>query len=303
MKKTSETIIFFGSGPVAAKSLQLLSQSFAIEAVITKPRPEHHKGDVPVLSVASELNLPVLAVADKPALKELFEGYVFKSKVAVLIDFGIIVPESVINYFPLGIVNSHFSLLPEWRGADPITFAVLSGQQSTGASLMLLVAAMDEGPLLAQRTYPITPKTTTPSLTEGLTELSYQLLKETLPKYIAGGVAPYPQRGGASYSRKLSKDDGIADWSKPAEQLEREVRAFAGWPKTQSKFGNLEITITEAHVVDAAGSPGTTAIIDKRPAVYCGDRALVLDKLRPASKKEMTGEAFLAGYKALFLDN
>jgi methionyl-tRNA formyltransferase len=304
MKKMSETITFFGSGPVAAQSLRLLAQSFNIEAVVTKPRPAHHKGPVPVLDAASDLSLPVKTVTNKKELVELFAERPFKSRLAVLIDFGIIVPQSVIDYFPLGIVNSHFSLLPEWRGADPITFSVLSGQSTTGVSLMMLVAGMDEGPLLAQGPYELTRETTTPSLTEDLIDLSYQMLAEVLPRYVDGEIAPYDQNEtGVTYSRKLSKEDSIVDWSKPADQIEREVRAFAGWPKTRATFGGLEVVLTKTHVVDASGEPGKTTVESKLPIVFCGQQALALDMVKPAGKKEMTGEAFLAGYKSLFLGN
>src|SRR5579872_6817577 len=150
MTKTSETVVFFGSGPVAAESLRLLAKNFPIEAVISKPRAEQHKGEVPVLAAAEKLQLPVHTATDRQQLNKLFAKARFKSRVAVLVDFGIIVSQQVIDSFPLGIVNSHFSLLPKWRGADPITFAVLSGDKETGVSLMLLVEKMDEGPLLAQ---------------------------------------------------------------------------------------------------------------------------------------------------------
>lgn len=305
MKKMSETITFFGSGPVAAQSLRLLAQSFNIEAVITKPRPDHHRGPVPVLDAVADLGLPVRTVANKKELKDLFSERPFKSRVAVLIDFGIIVPQSVIDYFPLGIVNSHFSLLPEWRGADPITFAVLSGQQTTGVSLMMLVAGMDEGPLLAQGPYELSKGTTTPSLTEDLIDLSYQMLIEVLPRYVSGEIAPYDQdeSKGVTYSRKLSKEDSVVDWNKPAEQIEREVRAFAGWPKTRATFGGLEVVLTKTHVVDISGAPGHTTIENKLPVVFCGQQALALDMVKPAGKKEMTGEGFLAGYKSIFLNN
>ncbi|HEU4914082.1 MAG TPA: methionyl-tRNA formyltransferase [Candidatus Saccharimonadales bacterium] len=303
MKKMSETITFFGSGPVAAESLRLLAQSFSIEAVITKPRPAHHKGTVPVLDVASELGLTIHTVSDKQALKTLFESRPVKSRVAVLIDFGIIVPQSIIDYFPLGIVNSHFSLLPEWRGADPITFAILSGQKTTGVSLMLLVAEMDKGPLLAQGTYDLPPAITTPELTEDLIDLSYQMLIEVLPRYVSGDIAPYDQdeAKGVTYSRKLSKEDSLVDWHKPADQIEREVRAFAGWPKTRATFDGLELIITKSHVIDLNGVPGKATIENKLPVVFCGEKALALDIVKPAGKKEMTGEAFLAGYKTAFL--
>jgi len=182
----SKKVVFFGSGPVAAASLALLASNFAIEAVITKPKPSHHRGEVPVLEVAKRLGLPVFAAANKQELDELLAKKPAKSELAILIDFGIIVSRKIIDYFQLGIINSHFSILPEWRGADPITFAVLSGQTTTGVSLMLLVEAIDEGPLLAYGEYEMPADTTTPLLTQELIKLSQALLVETVPKYIAG---------------------------------------------------------------------------------------------------------------------
>jgi methionyl-tRNA formyltransferase len=169
----------------------------------------------------------------------------------------------------------------------------------------MLVAGMDEGPLLAQSPYELSATITTPELTDDLVDLSYQMLAEVLPGYVAGDIAPYPQDESRepTYSRKLSKDDSIVDWHKPAEQIEREVRAFAGWPKTKATFGNLEVVITKSHVVDQSGDAGKIAIIEKQPAVYCGQKTLVLDTVKPAGKKEMTGESFLAGYKQIFLNS
>jgi methionyl-tRNA formyltransferase len=303
MKKTSETIVFFGSGPVAAKSLRLLADNFQIEAVITKPRPPHHKGDVPVLEAARDLKLPVVTAAGGRELDKLLADQPFNSRVGLLIDFGIIVSQKVIDYFPLGIINSHFSLLPEWRGADPITFAILSGQSETGVSLMLLVEAMDEGPLLAFGEYSLTSDITTPELTTALVGLSHALIGNMLPKYLAGEVEPMAQAitgRKVSYSRKLVKDDGLIDWSKPAEEIEREIRAFIEWPKSRTSFDTLEVAITKAKVLDAAGKAGERTIINKRPVIYCGHEALLIERLKPAGKKEMTGEAFLAGYRRLF---
>jgi methionyl-tRNA formyltransferase len=303
MKKMSETIVFFGSGPVAAESLRLLAQDFDIEAVITKPRAEHHRGAVPVLDVAAGLNLPVLTATNKRTLDELFADRPVKSKLAVLIDFGIIVSQQVIDYFPLGIANSHFSLLPEWRGADPITFSILSGQKETGVSLMMLTAGMDEGPLLAYAPFILPVDITTPELTDALIDLSYKQLKAVLPLYIDGQAIPQPQNPikKPTYSRKLTKEDGLLDWKKPADRLEREIRAFLGWPRSRTTFGSLNVVITQAHVVEESGTPGARAISQKLPLIYCGERALVIDRLKPSGKKEMTGEAFLAGYKHIFL--
>jgi methionyl-tRNA formyltransferase len=299
MKKMSETIVFFGSGPVAAASLQLLAKDFAIEAVVTKPAPEGHRGEVPVLETAEMLGLPVLTASNKKELDAVFVDQPCTSTVAVLIDFGIIVSQAVIDYFPKGIVNSHFSLLPDLRGADPITFAILSGQGETGVSLMLLVAAMDEGPLLTQAPFKLKPTMTTPELTDALIQLSADALSEYLPGYMAGSVSPKPQDPSkpVSYSHKLQKEDGVLDYTKSATRLEREVRAFAGWPKSRTNLNGLDVVITRAHVVDIQGKPGTWAIKDKSPIVHCQEQTLVIDSLKPAGKKEMTGEGFLAGYK------
>lgn len=305
MKKMSATIVFFGSGPVAAQSLELLAQSFTIESVITKPRPSHHRGPVPVLEVAQRLNLPTIEVAGKDHLSNRIAETKFKSNVAVLIDFGIIVGQDVIDAFPLGIVNSHFSLLPEWRGADPISFAILSGQKVTGVSLMLLVQKMDEGPLLAQGDYDIELDETTPSLTENLIQLSYTMLCEVLPAYIAGSIQPLPQEVAAaespnslrvSYSHKLTKEDGVLDWRKPAEVLEREVRAFHGWPKSRTELAGQQVVITKAHIEVSESQPGQLIFGAKSLAIGTRHNALAIDALIPAGKKEMPIAAYLAGY-------
>jgi len=299
MKKTSKPVVFFGSGPVAAESLRLLAQDFTIEAVVTKPRPQHHKGDVPVIRVAEDLDLPIHTVTNKRTLDELIATDPFKSDVAILVDFGIIVSQKAIDYFSYGIVNSHFSLLPEWRGADPITFAILSGQKTTGVSLMMLVEAMDEGPILGYGVYELQPGMTTPILTAELITLSHALLTAIIPEYLDGSIAPQPQttKIEPTYSRKITKDDGVINWQKTAEQIEREIRGFIEWPKSHAVIAAREVVITKAHVTDFPGPPGTFDIINKQLVAYCGERSLVIDALKPAGKQEMTGQAFLAGYK------
>ncbi|HYH75212.1 MAG TPA: methionyl-tRNA formyltransferase [Candidatus Saccharimonadales bacterium] len=305
MKKTSKPIVFFGSGPVAAESLRLLARDFTIEAVVTKPRAPHHRGPVPVIELAEALQLPIYTVENKSTLDTLIDQDPFQAELGVLIDFGIIVSQKVIDYFPLGIINSHFSILPEWRGADPITFSILSGQPDTGVSLMLLTAGMDEGPLIAYGSYDLPPAITTPELTDGLIDLSHALLIEMIPQHIEKQLQGIDQRVTSrdeSYSRKLTKDDGTLDWTKPAAVLEREIRAFIEWPKSRAKLGTVEAIITKAHVAKDSGKAGSTTIIDKLPAVYTADGAFIIDRLKPMGKKEMTGEAFLAGYKHAFLN-
>lgn len=294
----SKTITFFGSGPVAAKSLELLAKNFEIEAVVTKPQPPHHKETFPVIAVAEKLGLNILYTANKDELSTLFEQRPVRSPVGLVIDYGIIIPEAVIDYFPLGIVNSHFSLLPRWRGADPISFAILNGDEETGVSLMSIVPALDEGPLLAQANLQIRATDTTPSLTEELINLSDITLKMVLPKYIDGEVQLIPQpEEGVSYSRKLEKSDSRLDFNKSASALEREVRAFTGWPRSRAKLGSTDVVITKSHVAEGSGTPGEIWRQDKNFGFYTAEGVLVIDSLVPAGKKEMSPEAFLAGYQ------
>ncbi|HSH18624.1 MAG TPA: methionyl-tRNA formyltransferase [Candidatus Saccharimonadales bacterium] len=300
-------VVFFGSGPVAARSLELLAEHCDIEAVITKPQPPHHKEPFPVLQIAERLGLKTFTPYGKKELSELFADRPVSSQLGIVIDYGFIINQDVIDYFPLGIINSHFSLLPEWRGADPITFSILSGQKETGVSLMLITAGLDEGPLLAQGICDIPPDATTPQLTEALIGLSNGLLQKMIPEYIAGKAVSAPQEAVAlpghdqvTYSRKLTKEDGLLDFSKPAVVLEREVRAFLEWPRSRTILGGVPVTITKAHVEPKNSIQiGTIWLEDKRFGFYCGQNSLEIDRIIPAGKKEMSAEAFLAGYRQL----
>lgn len=300
MKKKSNTIVFFGSGPVAAKSLELLSREFVIEAIITKPATKHE------MSTAAP-HAPVYTVGTKTELNELLASTPFHSHVGVLIDFGIIVSQEVIDSFPKGIVNSHFSLLPQWRGADPITFSILSGQARTGVSLMLLVAAMDEGPVLACGIYELSGKERSADLTDGLVHLSDALLKHNLPEYLAGRKTGLPQSELAThipeypttptYSRKLTKEDGVLDFDKPAKILEREIRAFSQWPRSRTTVAGKDCIVVDASV-DATlnGKPGSVFRTSNQIGIYTARGALLISTLQPAGKKPMPAEAFISGY-------
>lgn len=294
------SIVFFGSGPVAAESLRLLANTFSIEAIITKPTTERE------MLVACP-GAPIYLVNNRTELDVLIESNTFSSSCGVLIDFGIIVSQKVIDYFKYGIINSHFSLLPELRGADPISFAILEGREKTGVSLMLLVKAMDEGPILSIGEVIIDSNDTTPRLTEKLIKRSYSLLEHSIPKYLAGEIVATDQNNiseqysrQVSYTRKLTKADGALDWNKPADILEREIRAFVQWPKSYTSLNKIDIVITEATVIDEMnGKAGNMFQPDKHSlAITTADKSLKLIRVKPSGKAEMNIQAFLAGYKS-----
>lgn len=307
-KSVKPAVVFFGSGPVAAKSLELLIPSFDIVAVITKPKPPHHRGSFPVIDLATSNDLEIFTVSNRSELSKLISKQPFATNLAILIDFGIIVSQDVIDYFPKGIVNSHFSLLPQWRGADPISFAILSGQKQTGISLMLLVEAMDEGPLLAQATYDITDKETTPSLTEALIELSTRSLESIVPLWLEDKINAVNQEDVSlapskipSYSRKLAKLDGTLDFNRPAEVLECEIRAFIEWPKSRTTLADIDVIITSAHTIPDTSLDsvvGTITVIKEAGTIMIttSEGLLCIDKLKPSGKKEITAKEFISGY-------
>jgi len=306
MIKRLDPVVFFGSGPLAAKSLELLSKDMVVEAVITKAPASHHKGIVPVAEVCKKLELPVYYANSKAELDKLFSSNTFHSRIGILIDFGIIVSRLVIDYFDKGIVNSHFSVLPEWRGADPITFALISGQKTTGVSLMLLVEAMDEGPLLDYGIVEIKPDSTGPSLSQELITLSHSLLVKDIPLYQSGEITPKTQSitgRDISYSRKLSKEDGIIDWTESAELIEHKIRAFIEWPKSRTSFNGVNVTITRAHVIKGSTQTAGLITVDNHQLIVdCSKDRLSIDRLKPDNKPEMDIKAFLAGYKAKLQD-
>lgn len=289
----SLTTVFFGSGPVAAATLQgLLDAGLKFEAIITKPRAEGHRGSVPVLELATAHNLQVFTPTRKTELSKLFAEHKFKSQVGLVVDYGIIIAKDVIESFPKGIINSHFSLLPEWRGADPITFSILSGQATTGVSLMLINERLDEGELLSQQNLSLKPDITTPELTQQLITISNNMIMRDLPKYLSGDIIPYPQptQPSPTYSRKLTKEDGKLDLTKPADQLEREVRAFIGWPKSKITVFGHPIIVTKAKV--------TNGLQDNALVLPAGSNTfLEITQLIAPSGRTMDGQAFLRGYK------
>lgn len=293
-------VVFLGSGPVAAKSLSLLLQHCEIEAVITKPRPAHHKHPTPVIEVAESHNLPFHTVSTKLDLDQLIDTHQFASRVAILIDFGIIVSKHTITSFELGIINSHFSLLPQLRGADPITFAILEGRSKTGVSLMCIDEGMDTGKLITYRSLPIASDETSITLTDRLITMSDELLREFVPKYILGTVTPrsQPHPDRATYTRKLTKADGIIDWNEPADMIERKIRAFQPWPRARTQIGKIDVIITSALVLSNPPTlaPGTLSIHDQSLDIHTGNGILRITRLQPAGKKEMPIEAFLRGY-------
>lgn len=294
------TIVFFGNERLAtgfttdAPTLRALVEAgYHVAAVVSNFERSRSRNarKLEIEQVAQELGIPVLLPA-KPAdiIDELRS---FDATVGVLVAYGKIVPESIIDVFPRGIVNIHPSLLPLHRGPTPIESVILNGETETGVSIMQLVKAMDAGPVYAQQRLTLRGDETKYELASTLLNIGKDMLIEHLPAIIDGSLQPTVQDdGAATYDDKLNPESSVLDFSKPAERLEREIRAYADWPKSRTRLANKDVIITAAHIETDADNNGKPGII-----IETTTQRLVIDKLKPAGKAEMTAQAFMAGNK------
>jgi methionyl-tRNA formyltransferase len=299
-------LIFFGNERLAtgvsttAPTLRrLVEAGYQVAAVVS-----HHTGsksrnlrDLEIAVVAEEHGIPLL-LPDKPAeiIDQLRE---YGADAGVLVAYGKIVPQSVIDLFPRGIVNIHPSALPKHRGPVPVEAVILDGSKETAVSIMQLTKEMDAGPVYHQCIVALEGDETKQALANKLLEIGGQHLVERLPAILDGSLAGKPQEErAATYDKLIEKSDGEIEWNKPAERLEREVRAFAGWPQSRAKLGENDVIITSARSVKALedAKPGTVWHDARELHVHTGDGVLVIDRLKPAGKGEMDVRAFLAGY-------
>jgi methionyl-tRNA formyltransferase len=217
----------------------------------------------------------------------------------VVASFGQILPRDLLEVPKFGSINVHSSLLPKYRGASPITYAILNGDQETGVTVMQIVEKLDAGPILLQRALPIEPDDTAGTLHDKIAKLGAELLKEAIDLIKAGKIKPVPQDDSqAVYAPMLKKEQGRIDWKEPAEIIGRKIRAFNPWPGAFLGEGVNLIKIWKASPSSGKGAPGEILEAhNKWIEVACGIGSLRILELQPASKKIMSPEAFLAGRK------
>lgn len=218
-------------------------------------------------------------------------------ELVVVAAYGRILPKQLLEVAPRGCVNLHASLLPRHRGASPIQHAIWLGDVETGVSLMQMDEGLDTGAVLATKKLPIAANATSTTLSAELATLAAQLLTEKLDALLAGELTPRPQDSAlATYARLLTKDDGRLDFTKPAVELERQVRALDAWPQAFIERGSDRIQVSAAHVVAAHGSPGEVVQANAQGVVVaCGQGALALDEVKPPGKRMMPAAAWVNG--------
>ncbi|HTE58535.1 MAG TPA: methionyl-tRNA formyltransferase [Verrucomicrobiae bacterium] len=306
----SKTIVFFGNERIATgvtthvPTLRgLIEAGYEVKAVVSnfeqgQSRKSRH---LEIEEVCREHNIPLI-LSEKPMdILERLQDY--NAAAGVLIAYGKIVPQKLIDIFPRGIINIHPSLLPLHRGPTPLESVILDGSAKTGVSVMKLVRAMDAGPIYAQSEVELVGNETKQELADTLLSVGLSMLLEVLPGILDGSIIALPQdEESATYDSLISKDHGAIDWNKPAANLEREIRAYAEWPRSRTTLANKDVIVTKAHATASSlpqSQPADIATVDGDIAIATSDGILHIERLQPAGKSEMTAQAFLAGHKHL----
>ncbi|MBU4225267.1 MAG: methionyl-tRNA formyltransferase [Chloroflexi bacterium] len=294
-------IVFMGSPDFAVPVLKALAEKCNLVGVVTQPDRPAGRGrklvPPPVKMLALTLGLPLIQPECLRAAEAMEQLRRWSPDLIVVAAFGQILRPEVLDLPRYDCINVHASRLPRWRGAAPINAAILAGDAETGVTIMRMDQGVDTGAILAQRAIPIAPEDTTGTLNVKLAELGAGLLLETLPGYLSGEIKPHPQDDSlATYAPMLKKEDGLLDFTRPAEELARRVRAFNPWP---GAFFEWEGGLFKVHRARLSGekSPGAGSrlIVEGRPAIGTSEGILILEEVQPAGKKSMPGKAFLAG--------
>ncbi len=294
-------ILFFGTPHFAVSSLQaLLDAGEDISLVMSQPDKPRGRGRLlsatPVKELALQRGIPVLQPTRMrdPELHAQLRRH--RPEFIVVVAYGRILPAEILNIPARGCINVHGSLLPRYRGAAPVQWALISGEQETGVCTMLMDEGLDTGALLHCDRIPIAADETAGSLFEKLATLGAKTLVRTLRELRAGTVVPKPQEGEVVYAPPLKKGDGQIDWTRPAAAIANHVRGMNPWPAAFCHLGNERLKILRAHAVTGTAAPGLIAEASSGVLrVGTGDGLLQINELQPDGRKAMPAAAFLAG--------
>ncbi len=301
--------VFMGTPAFAVPTLERLVEApiADVVGVVTQPDRPAGRGRQPEPTAVKRGSLargiPLVQPASLQDTDVAAQLAAWNPDVIVVVAFGQLLPPAVLDLPPHGCLNVHASLLPRWRGAAPVAAAILAGDEVTGVTVMRMDAGLDTGPILVQREEPIHPDDTRTSLRERLSQRGAALLVEVLPAYCAGRVQPRPQsEEQATYAPQLCKKDGRLDWSRPAVELDRRVRAFNPWPGAFTTLRERRFKVLRAVPLPnwrGEAPPGTVcALADSDAvAVATGEGALRLEEVQLAGKRRMDIAAFLCGQR------
>jgi methionyl-tRNA formyltransferase len=303
-------LIFMGTPDFSVPSLErLIVDGHDVAAVFTQPDKPAGRGKhlhaPPVKAFALEHGITVhqpSKIKTNDEVRAIFEQV--SPDACVVVAYGKILPAWMLAIPRLGCINVHASLLPKYRGAAPINWAIANGERETGVTIMQMDAGMDTGPMLARRSIPIGDEETAPQLSERLSQLGAELLSETLPRVERREVAPLAQDDSeASYATMLKREDGLIDWRMSASEIANRIRAFQPWPGNYTSFRGARLTIWRAQDLpthqqaDSSGEPGTILSIDEPGiTIKCnGLSALLIQEVQVEGKRRVSAREFANG--------
>jgi len=298
-------IVFMGSAEFSTPVLTLLAQQYHIAGVVTQPDRHAGRGrkltSPPIKELATSLEIPIIqpeSIKQENALKEMIS---WKPDLIVVAAYGKILRDNILTLPRFGCLNVHASLLPRWRGASPVEAAIECGDEYTGVTIMIMDRGLDTGPILTSVKVRITTDETSSSLSNKLSTIGAKLLVDTIPLYINKEIIPIPQdEQEATYAPMINKSDGELNFSLPAVQLERKIRAYTPWPGTFTIWNNTILKIHQATVVsdipnDVTPNPGERIIYEGKPAIITGEGLLVIERIQQAGRKQIQGTEFIRG--------
>jgi methionyl-tRNA formyltransferase len=302
-------LIFFGTQDWAAELLERLVQDdfFDTALVVTQPDQPHGRKKIltppPVKQTALRFGLHVVQPQKLRESSLINELKRIKADVSLIIAYGRMLPEKMISLPSFGTVNVHPSLLPRWRGPSPVQTAIANGDTVSGVTIMKIDAQMDHGPILAQKKIPIDPLETSETFMKKVIKVSAPLLLETLKQYVKGLIIPTEQNHSqATLCKMLTREDGRIDWNRPAQEIERMIRAYDPWPGAWTTLNRdnriLRVKILDSKIanVEFYGPIGTLFSTSGRLFASTANQPLEITSLQPEGKAPMLAQAFLSGY-------
>jgi len=298
-------VLYFGTPRFAVPTLELILQSsHPVVGVVTQPdRPRgrgHHVTASPVKEVALTHGIPVLQPTHMKDDAWLDQVRALGADIGVVAAYGRILPQSLLDIPPQGLINVHASLLPRWRGAAPIHRAVIAGDAVTGVTIMRVVLALDAGPMLAKVDTVIDAHDTSETLEERLAAAGGRLLVETLDRLAAGPIPEVPQDESlVTYAERLQRAESAINWTRPAQAIDRQIRGLQPWPLAVGHLAGRAVGLLHSAVVSATqevAAPGTVILASgDNFHVACGQGVLALTRVKPEGRRPMAARDFLNG--------
>ncbi|KAB2928097.1 MAG: methionyl-tRNA formyltransferase [Dechloromonas sp.] len=293
-------VIFAGTPEFAAQALRAIAGAgHEVAVVLTQPDRPAGRGMALQASAVKQVAIEHgIEVFQPPGLKDAGAQArlaAVGADVMVVAAYGLILPQAVLDLPRFGCLNIHASLLPRWRGAAPIQRALLAGDAETGVCIMQMEAGLDTGPVLLRESLPIAAEDTAATLHDKLAALGARLVVDAL----AGLPLPAAVQAteGVTYAHKIEKAEALIDWTRPAVELDRHIRAFNPFPGAQAHFAGQVVKLWRACPMDGMGLPGSVLAVDRRQIVVaCGEGALAVSELQKSGGKRLPVQQFLAGH-------